>query len=570
MPRSDSAVAVGPILKMIEDSLLSIGLLMLVAKLLEGLFRRIEINSIVAYTVAGIFLGPLTGLVQPTVELQFVLSIGVFIFFFLIGLDEIDIGSFVAVIRGRFFVAATTSVVISLGAALTVTSDLIYDFGLGLNFAQAVALAGTLALSSLGVVAKVLADDGHLREPLGLQIFTTVIIAELIALLVVGFTFHSGHGAGAAGVHGDFSVLSVVTLLLEIIGFTVVSWFLSTRVLPRLIVFLKRALNVPQLSFGLLLGGLFLMVVGAERIGLHGSLGALLFGASLSSLPRQVRQDVLPGIRSTAEGLFVPLFFASAGLHLSLSFTAMPLWTIIALVAVPVLGKLLGAAVGAFITRLEISLPLAAGLMAKGAAEIALLLLFFNAGIIGQDLFSLLVLIMFGYIILMPPAISYTVRRATQARKKAEEHAMPDFLPPNLLRFALDTITVRDVMDVTRHFAGPNMDVREFVDRWVVPEQQDYAVVDGDDLVGIVTLAKLRYLPKSEWSATPLRNVVTKSPPTAAPDELIEDVLQRMTEHALTVIAIVDEDTGKFRGAVSSREILNLIIQSPKSATDMG
>ena len=557
---------------MIDDSLLSIGLLMLVAKLLEGLFRRVRINSIVAYTVAGILLGPLTGLVQPTVELQFVLSIGVFIFFFLIGLDEIDITSFVAVIRGRFFVAATISVLISLAVGLTVTSDILIDFGLGLDFPQAVALAGILALSSLGVVAKVLADDGRLREPIGLQIFTTVIIAELIALLVVGFTFEtSGHGAFAFGSDDGFSALGVLMLLGGIVGFTVASWLLSTRVLPHVIVFLKRVLNVPQLSFGLLLGGLFLMVVGAEKIGLHGTLGALLFGASLSRLPRQVRQDVLPGIRSTAEGLFVPLFFASAGLHLSLSFTALPLWTIVALVTVPMLGKVLGAVVGAQLTRLNISLPLATGLMAKGAAEIALLLLFFNAGIIEQDLFSLLVLIMFGYIILMPPAISYTVRRATRtATEPSAETPMPNYLPPNLLRFALDAVTVRDVMSSINHYARPTMSVRDFADRWVVPQQQDYVVADGDELVGVVSLGKLRYRPKSEWASTPLRNVVSREPPTASLDELIEDVLQRMTEHGLTVLPIVDEDTGAFRGSVTSREILNLIIQSPTNATDMG
>ena len=557
---------------MIDDALLSIGLLMLVAKLLEGMFRRLRINSIVAYTVAGIILGPLTGLVQPTPELQLVLSIGVFIFFFLIGLDEIDITSFVAVLRGRIFVAATISVLISLVAAMVVTSDLLFDFGLGLDFTEAMALAGTLALSSLGVVAKVLADDGHLREPVGLQIFTTVIIAELIALLVVGFTFESSHHETLAGAdEGGFSLVGVLLLLVQIVAFTVASWLLATRVLPPVMVFLKRALNVPQLSYGLLLGGLFLMVVGAEKIGLHGTLGALLFGGSLSRLPKQVRQDVLPGLRSTAEGLFVPLFFASAGLYVDLSFMAMPLWTIVALVTIPMLGKVVGATIGAYVTRLDIPLPLATGLMAKGAAEIALLLLFFNAGIIEQDLFSLLVLIMFGYIILMPPAISYTVERALhKAENTPDERAMPDFLPPNLLRFALDTLTVRDVMDTSRHYAGPTLSVRDFADHWLVPQQQDYVVAAGDTLVGVVSLAKLRYLPKSQWARTPLGNVVSREAPTASLDELIEDALQRMTENALTAIPVIDEDSGAFVGSVTSREILNLIIHSPKGNADLG
>ena len=77
-------------------------------------------------------------------------------------------------------------------------------------------------------------------------------------------------------------------------------------------VFLLRWIRVPQLSFGLLLGGLFLMVIAAEEIGLHGSLGALFFEAALSGLPNQVRREIIPGLRSAADGLFVPLFFASA------------------------------------------------------------------------------------------------------------------------------------------------------------------------------------------------------------------------------------------------------------------
>ena len=135
---------------MIHEALLSIGLLIVVAKLAEGIFRRFGLNSIVAYAVTGLILGPITGIVEPTSDLQLVLGIGVFVFFFLIGLDEIDISGFVAAIRGRFFVAATVSVVISLVAALTVTSDLLYDFGLGLEFDKALALAGILSLSSLG------------------------------------------------------------------------------------------------------------------------------------------------------------------------------------------------------------------------------------------------------------------------------------------------------------------------------------------------------------------------------------------------------------------------------------
>ena len=131
-----------------------------------------------------------------------------------------------------------------------------------------------LSLSSLGLVARVLIDEGRLREPVGVQIFTAAIIAELIALFVVGFTISEHFDPVGRGHSLDW--ISVLTLVGQILGFAVATWFVSTKLLPRVIVLLHRLLRVPQLSFGLLLGGLFLVVALAEQVGLHGSLGALL------------------------------------------------------------------------------------------------------------------------------------------------------------------------------------------------------------------------------------------------------------------------------------------------------
>ena len=187
-----------------------IGLLIVVAKLLEGVFKRFGLNSIIAYATTGVILGPVTGLVEAGTEVEVVLSIGIFIFFFLIGLEELDIRGFFSVIRGRLFLASVLSVTISLLVSLAVTTDTLFDLKLDLDFTQTLGLAGVLSLSSPGVV---------------------------------------------------------------------------TKVLPKIIVALHHFLQVPQLSFGVLLGGLFLVVVAAEHVGLHGSLGALLFGAALSMLP---------------------------------------------------------------------------------------------------------------------------------------------------------------------------------------------------------------------------------------------------------------------------------------------
>ena len=124
---------------MIEEALLSIGLLVVVAKLVEGVLRRFRVNAIVAYTATGILLGPIAGIIEPTGEMQILLGIGIFLLFFLIGLDELDISAFMAAIRGRYFIAATLSVLIPLLAAMAVTSDIVHDFGLGLDFTHSIA-----------------------------------------------------------------------------------------------------------------------------------------------------------------------------------------------------------------------------------------------------------------------------------------------------------------------------------------------------------------------------------------------------------------------------------------------
>ncbi|MCY4626004.1 MAG: cation:proton antiporter, partial [Acidobacteria bacterium] len=343
---------------MIYEALLSAGLLIVFSKLLEGVLRRFRLNAIVAYTAAGILLGPVTGIVDPSGEVQVLLGVGIFLFFFLIGLDELDISGFLVAIRGRCSIAAVVSVLVSLLVALVVTFNIGFDFGLGLDFAGSLAVAGVLSLTSLGVLAKVLIDEGKLRTPIGIQMFTTALIAELLVLLVVGFSVgeHAAHPTPAG----------MLRLLGQIAGFVVATWFLASRVIPPLIVSLRRLLRVPQLSFGVVLGMLFLVVVGAEEIGLHGSIGALLFGAALFRLPHQIRRELVPGMRSAADGLFVPLFFSSAGLYLSTSFTALPGWTIAALVAIPAVGKLGGGVLGAAAARIERPLVAATGLMAKG------------------------------------------------------------------------------------------------------------------------------------------------------------------------------------------------------------
>ena len=530
------------------DALLRIGLLVVTAKLGEGLLGRLGLSAIVAYTLAGVLLGPATGIVEPADDTQIFLAVGISVFFFLVGLDELDLPGLKATIRGPYFVGATVSVAISVLASLVVTSDLFgLEFALGLEFNEALAVAGILSLSSLGLVVKVLSDLGLLKRLIGLRIFTAVIIAEVLALLLVGVTI-------GEVVH-ETSVGGVLRLIGQIAGFAVVTWFVSAKVLPAAIDALQRLLRVSELSFGLLIGSLFLVVAGAERIGLHGSLGALLFGASLSGLPRRMRADIMPGIRSIADGLFVPLLFASAGLYLDWSFTALPAATIVAVAVIPFAGKFAGAIIGTYLARLDTPVVLATGLMAKGVAEIALLLVLLETGVIPREVFSLLALIMFGYILVMPSVIGLATRKA----KDPDQATPPGAVPPSFARYALEGVRVSSIMDRTRVYPPPELPVRDFLADWTVPNQQDYLVVEDDAPVGAVSLARMHRLDERLRAETPLRDLLRRNIPRAWPDEPVDDVLERMTDHSVSVIPIVERDTGQLLGSVASHDIVDLV-----------
>ena len=424
----------------------------------------------------------------------------------------------------------------------------------GWNSTRRCALPASCPLSSLGLVAKVLADKGLLKELIGLRIFTVVIIAEVLALLVIGLTI------GEDSVH-TLSLLGILQLLGQIAGFSILIWLISSKVLPRIMALLQRFLNVPQLFFGLLMGALFLVVVGAENIGLHGSLGALLFGAALSGLPNRLRQEFVPGMHSIADGLFIPLFFASAGLYLSLSFLELPVTIIIALLFIPMAGKLIASLIGTYMARLKTPVVLSVGLMGKGVAEVALLLVLLESHVIGSDVFSLLIVIMLGYILLMPPIISLAANRV----KQQEEAPQSQPMLPSFARLALAGVAVRSVMDRTRSYPGPDIAVGDFLNNWTVPNQEDYLVLDEGVPVGTVSLARLNlrrrllFWKRSSLNNTPLQAVMRRNPPKANPDELIDDVMERMASHTLTVIPVHDQNSGHFLGMVCGNEILELL-----------
>ena len=135
-----------------------------------------------------------------------------------------------------------------------------------------------------------------------------------------------------------------------------------------------------------------------------------------------------------------------------------------------------------------------------------------------------------------------------------------------MIHFALDDITVGDIIDRNHPHPETKLTVREFADQWVGAGQQDYVITDRDGFVGIVSLGMLRYLPKHAWSDTPLSRIARVTTPNTWVDEPVEDALQLMTENSLTAIPVLERESKAFVGSITSQDVLDLITTEVRGA----
>lgn len=264
-------------------------------------------------------------------------------------------------------------------------------------------LATALAISALPVIAKTLMDLGLYRTDLGVTVVSAAIFNDLIGwtsfALILGLMSGGRPGSGVALTLG-------LTVLFAVLTLTVGRWLMH-RALP----FLQAYTHWPGgvLSFAATLA--FLGAALTEFIGIHAIFGAFLIGVALGDSPRlQERTRVI--IDEFVSFIFAPVFFASIGLKVNF-ITHFDGRLVLLILALACIGKLLGAVAGArwggFPRRERWAVGF--GLTASGAMGIILGTLALQAGIIRQRLFVALVILAIVTSGLSGPLIRWALRR---------------------------------------------------------------------------------------------------------------------------------------------------------------
>jgi len=141
-----------------------------------------------------------------------------------------------------------------------------------------------------------------------------------------------------------------------------------------------------------LLIGTFACAHATRWLGVHPVFGAFLFGAAL---PRDDRllATLIERVEHVAIIVLMPVFFALAGLNTTTSaFVGTGLAALLVVLGAAVAGKVLGGAAGARIAGYPWRTALAVGSLmnARALMELIVMKVGLDAGVIGKDLFTML------------------------------------------------------------------------------------------------------------------------------------------------------------------------------------
>jgi Kef-type K+ transport system membrane component KefB len=286
----------------------SLGLMVLAAAAALLLARFASVPSIVAYILAGLALGPGTGLLTVTEAIEVISEAGIVLLLFLVGLELSfekirDVGK-VALVAG-------------LGQiAFTVSTGYVLSRLLGFNSTESLILGTALTFSSTIVAVKLLTQKNELDSLYG-RIAVGISLVQSLAVIVI-VTFVSALGGA-----GEFDLPSIGgAIALSFLGMVALlaTALASARwVLPRIFGWMSSSLE------GLFIWSLswcFLLVVAAQLLGLTIEIGAFIAGLSLAQLPYvlELRNRVRPLMN-----FFIAIFFTSLGVRMEVQ-SAIEAW----------------------------------------------------------------------------------------------------------------------------------------------------------------------------------------------------------------------------------------------------
>jgi Kef-type K+ transport system membrane component KefB len=375
-----------------------IGVVLIAARLVGTVFRRLRQPQVVGEMVAGILLGPsllgwaapgVFGTLFPPSSLGFLSSlsqIGLLLFMFLVGLA---LDTHALKTQGRTAVVTSYASIVApflLGALLAfylyprLSSDSVGFTGFTLFMGAA------MSVTAFPVLARILTERDMVRTRVGSLTLACAAVDDVTAWYIL-----AGIVALVRSTEEQFP------LWLTLVG--------SAVYVGAMFLVVRRALERLETSFRTrgelthdMIALVVLLVLGSawttEWLGIHALFGAFLAGTIMPRNP-DLMHELAKRFESVTVVLFLPLFFAFTGLRTAIGLVSgVRMWFYCALIIlVAVAGKLGGSMLAARATGLPWREAAAIGILmnTRGLMELVILNIGLDIGVISPTLFSMMV-----------------------------------------------------------------------------------------------------------------------------------------------------------------------------------
>lgn len=298
-----------------HNFLLTLFLIILVARILGEVFARFGIPSVLGELFAGVLLGSsILGLVQPNEILKILAEIGIILLLFEVGLDT----DFQRLKNAglKSFVVAILGVVLPFSFGFLAAHYLFT-----LSFSISLFIGGTLTATSIGITLRVLKDIHKEQTDIAQIVIGAAVIDDIIGIILLVFIYDYSISNELSFNHTlsvtamVFMFLILAPILAKLLSF-IIDKYHNKHLVPG---------YIPTIIISLILIFSYLShLVGAPAI--LGSFAAgvalsrrffLPFGALINKneeLLKVVKADMTPIIQ-----IFTPIFFVMVGLSMDLT-----------------------------------------------------------------------------------------------------------------------------------------------------------------------------------------------------------------------------------------------------------
>lgn len=402
-------------------------LLVLTARILADLMRRVGQATVIGELMAGIVLGPsILGKLFPGLErmvfppdpivnhlLEASAWIGVIMLLLCTGL-ETDLDTLRNMRRPAMLVSSFGIVIpFAGGFLLGWYLPAVYLAAPNQRLIFALFLAVAMSISAVPVIAKILIDLDLMHRELGLLILAAGILDDSVGWLLLSVV------AGLAS-RGVVDLHTLSSTVVAAAAFLLLCYFIGFRLVSVLLRWIDDFAYVDHATLTAMVGLAFVCAIITQAIGIHAVFGAFIAGVMIGRSAR-MRESDREQLEAVTMGVLTPVFFAYSGLKADI-FAIKSIEVPALVLGVACIGKFLGCGIGGMLSglRRQETFAVATGMNARGGMEIVVALIGLALGVLTQEMYTVILMVAIVTSVVAPPLLGWSLGKVPERPGDAE------------------------------------------------------------------------------------------------------------------------------------------------------